>query len=90
MEIIDNISKTLKDDLAVGLKKDARVSIAASCFSMYAYSELKRQFEGISELRFMFTSPAFLAEKPEPKHREFYIPRLSREKSLYGSQGQRI
>jgi ERCC4-related helicase len=86
MEIIDNISKSLKDDLVVELKKDARVSIAASCFSMYAYSELKKQFEGISELRFLFTSPAFLAEKAEPKHREFYIPRLSREKSLYGSE----
>jgi hypothetical protein len=86
MEIIDNISKTLKDDLAVELKKEARVSIAASCFSMYAYSELKKQFEGIAELRFLFTSPAFLDEKPEPKHREFYIPRLSREKSLYGSE----
>jgi hypothetical protein len=36
MEIINNISKTLKDDLAVELKKEARVSIAASCFSMYA------------------------------------------------------
>jgi SNF2 family DNA or RNA helicase len=86
MEIINNISKTLKDDLAVELKKEARVSIAASCFSMYAYRELKKQFEGISELRFMFTSPTFLAENPEPKHREFYIPRLSREKSLYGSE----
>jgi hypothetical protein len=49
-------------------------------------SELKKQFKKIFELRFMFTSPAFLAEKAEPKHREFYIPRLSREKSLYGSE----
>jgi ERCC4-related helicase len=86
MEIINNISKTLQDDLAVELKNGAHVSIAASCFSMYAYSELKKQFENISELRFMFTSPTFLAEKPEPKHREFYIPRISREKSLYGSE----
>jgi hypothetical protein len=53
---------------------------------MYAYSELKKQFETISELRFMFTSPAFLAERPEPKQREFYIPRLNREKSLFGSE----
>jgi len=86
MEIINNISKTLKDDLAVELKADSHVSIAASCFSMYAYSELKKQFENVSELRFMFTSPAFLAEKPEPKQREFYIPRLNREKSLFGSE----
>ncbi|MDR1216336.1 MAG: DEAD/DEAH box helicase family protein, partial [Treponema sp.] len=86
MDIINNISKTLKDDLMVELKKDSRVSIAASCFSMYAYRELKKQFEGIAKLRFIFTSPAFLAEKNESKRREFYIPRLTREKSLYGSE----
>jgi SNF2 family DNA or RNA helicase len=86
MEIINNISKTLKDDLAIELKADSHISIAACCFSMYAYSELKKQFETVSELRFMFTSPAFLAEKPEPKQREFYIPRLNREKSLFGSE----
>jgi SNF2 family DNA or RNA helicase len=34
----------------------------------------------------MFTSPTFLADKQEAKQREFYIPRLSREKSLYGSE----
>ena len=86
MEIINNVSKTLKDDLARELQGKDRVSIAASCFSMYAYRELKKQFEGIAELRFLFTSPAFLAEKSEQKHREFYIPRLCREKSLYGSE----
>ncbi|MDR1100418.1 MAG: DEAD/DEAH box helicase family protein, partial [Treponema sp.] len=86
MDIINNISKTLKDDLIIELKKDSRVSIAASCFSMYAYRELKKQFEGVAGLRFIFTSPAFLAEKDEPKRREFYIPRLTREKSLYGSE----
>jgi hypothetical protein len=63
MNIIDNISRTLKDDLMVELKKDSRVSIAAACFSMYAYRELKEQFEGVAELRFIFTSPAFIAEK---------------------------
>jgi hypothetical protein len=86
MDIINNISKTLKDDLIVELRKDSRVSIAASCFSMYAYRELKKQLEGIVGLRFIFTSPAFLAEKAEPNRREFYIPRLTREKSLYGSE----
>jgi SNF2 family DNA or RNA helicase len=86
MEIINNVSKTLKEDLIVEIKKDAHVSIAASCFSMYAYRELKKQFETVSELRFMFTSPTFLAEKPAPQQREFYIPRLNREKSLYGTE----
>jgi hypothetical protein len=64
MEIINNISKTLKDDISIELKDASRVSIAASCFSMYAYGELKKQFDAVADPRFMFTSPSFLAEKP--------------------------
>ena len=43
MKLIDNISQTLKDDLKVELKKGSKVSIAAACFSIYAYRELKKQ-----------------------------------------------
>ena len=32
MEIIDNTSKTLRDDLAVELKQGSKLSIAAACF----------------------------------------------------------
>lgn len=41
--------------------------------------------EGIDELRFIFTSPAFITEKFDKQQREFYIPRLNRERDLYGS-----
>jgi hypothetical protein len=47
MNIINNIAKTLKDGLAVERKKDSRVSIAASCFSMYAYRELKNSLNPV-------------------------------------------
>lgn len=57
MEIINNISKTLKDDLMVEIKPESKISIAASCFSIYAFQELKEQLKGIKELRFIFTSP---------------------------------
>lgn len=40
MEIIDNITKTLKDDLKVELKNGSKLSIAAACFSIYAFKEL--------------------------------------------------
>ena len=53
---------------------------------MYAYRELKKQLESIDELRFIFTSPTFITEKAEKQKREFYIPRLSREQSLYGTE----
>lgn len=34
MELINNVNKTLRDDLAAGLKSGSRLSIAASCFSI--------------------------------------------------------
>ena len=51
MQIIDNINKTVKDDLQAGIHKGSRMSVAAACFSIYAYQELKKQLEGIDELR---------------------------------------
>ena len=86
MQIIDNINKTVKDDLQAGIHKGSRMSVAAACFSIYAYQELKKQLEGIDELRFIFTSPTFVTEKASKAQREFYIPRISRESSLYGTE----
>ena len=86
MKLIDNIQSTLKDDLLVELKKGSKVSIAASCFSIYAFEELKAQLKDIDELRFIFTSPTFVTEKANKQKREFYIPRLNRERNLYGSE----
>ena len=85
-KVIDNINYTLKDDLLNTVKQNSKVSIAAAYFSIYAYKELKKELEGIKELRFIFTSPSFIKEKPPKSKREFYIPRLSREKSLYGTE----
>ncbi len=86
MEIIDNINKTLRDDLKVEIKDGSKLSIAAACFSIYAFQELKEELKGIDELRFIFTSPTFTTEKAKKEKREFYIPRLNRERSLYGTE----
>ena len=86
MEIFNNITKTVKDDLQVTISPNSRVSIAAAFFSIYAFQELKEQLENIQELRFIFTSPTFVTEKAPKEKREFYIPRLEREKSLHGTQ----
>lgn len=86
MELIDNINNTLKKDLSNELHKGSKLSIAAACFSIYAFQELKKELNEIEELRFIFTSPAFLKEKFKKKKREFYIPRLNRERSLYGTE----
>lgn len=86
MQIIDNVNTTVKEDLQTVIRKGSRMSIAAACFSIYAYKELKRQLEGLDELRFIFTSPTFVKERASKVQREFYIPRISRERSLYGTE----
>lgn len=86
MKVFDNITDIVRDDMAETMKKGSKMSIAAACFSMYAYNELKKQLEGIDEFRFIFTSPTFIAEKANKQKREFYIPRLGREQSLYGTE----
>ena len=86
MEVINNTSKTLRDDLSVEIKEGSKLSIAAACFSIYAFQALKDELQGIDELRFIFTSPTFVTEKAKKEKREFYIPRLNRERSLYGTE----
>ena len=86
MELINNIGKTLRDDLMQQIHSGSRLSIAASCFSIYAFQELKESLKDIKELRFIFTSPTFTTDKTPKQQREFYIPRLDRERTLYGSE----
>ena len=88
MELIDNINRLLGDDLKQTLKPGARLKVAASCFSMYAFEALKAELEQVDELHFIFTSPTFVAEdvtdKIPKERKEFHIPKLNRERSLYG------
>lgn len=86
VKVFDNVTEIVRDDMASTISKGSKVSIAAACFSMYAYRELKKQLESVDECRFIFTSPTFVTEKAEKQKREFYIPRLNRESSLYGTE----
>ena len=86
VKVFDNITEIARDDMASTIEKGSKVSIAAACISMYAYKELKKQLESVDEFRFIFTSPTFVTEKAEKQKREFYIPRLNRENSLYGTE----
>lgn len=85
MKVINNVDETLKEDLEREIKKGSKLSIAAASFSIYAYDQLKKELEGIDQLRFLFTSPSFLKEKPKKEKREFQILRKERERNLYGS-----
>lgn len=86
MKVFDNINEIVRDDMIATIGKGSKVSIAAACFSMYAYKELKKQLESLDEFRFIFTSPTFIKDKQQKEKREFYIPKLNRENSLYGTE----
>jgi hypothetical protein len=90
MEIIDNINTLLGDDFKSTLRPNSKIKIAASCFSIYAYEALKKELEQIDSLDFIFTSPTFISNQVTDKlgkeKREFHIPKLKRESSLYGSE----
>ena len=84
-KLINNINERVIDDLRVRLSAKSKVSIAAASFSIYAFEALKKELENVEELRFIFTSPTFVKDKAEKEKREFYIPKLNRERNLYGS-----
>lgn len=89
VDIINNTSKLLGDDLKSELKSGSRLRIAASCFSIYAYAALKEELEKIDELNFLFTTPTFLSEQVsdniKKEKREFFIPKLS-EAGICGTE----
>ena len=90
MEVIDNINQLLGDNLKQTITPGSKLKIAASCFSIYAFESLKAELEKIDSLQFIFTSPTFVpgevTDKMKKEHREFHIPKLERERSLYGSE----
>ena len=85
MELLDNITRTVKDGMAGDLSKGGRLSIVAACFSIYAYHELKRQLEGLEELRFIFSAPVFTYERPAKAEGDGFSARLERERGLTGT-----
>ena len=84
-KVINNISERVIDDLQKRLSVNSTVSIAAASFSIYAFETLKNELESIEEMRFIFTSPTFITEKVKKEKREFFIPKLNRERNLYGT-----
>jgi SNF2 family DNA or RNA helicase len=90
MKVIDNINSFWGDDIKSELNHTAKLKIAAASFSIYAYEALKDELQKVDSVEFIFTSPVFTANKVSDKiskqHREFHIPKLQRERDLYGSE----
>lgn len=82
----NNITERVIDDLKQVLSSgNSQISIAAASLSIYAYEALKEELEKVDCVNFIFTSPTFYTDKSEKQKREFYIPKLNRERSLFGS-----
>ena len=83
----NNITERVIDDLRQTLASgNSQISIAAASFSIYAYEALKEELEKVECVNFIFTSPTFTTDKTEKQKREFYIPKLNRERNLFGSE----
>lgn len=90
MHVIDNVNQLFGDELRKQLSPNSKLKIAASCFSIYAYEALKKELKSIDKLEFIFTSPTFVpneaTDKFKKEEREFFIPKLGRERGLYGTE----
>lgn len=84
-KFFDNINDRVIDDIKTTIRAKSKIDIAAASFSIYAYQLLKKELEDIDELNFIFTGEVFTSEKSPRESREFYIPRLNAERSLYGT-----
>ncbi len=89
-ETIDNRTRLLGDDLKKEITDGTKLRIAASCFSMYAFDELKEELSKIKELNFIFTSPTFtkdaFSDNVKKEKKEFYILKQDRESNIYGNE----
>ena len=53
MEILDNVNRLLGDDLLESMQPNSRLAIAASCFSIYAFEALMKEFQQVESLEFI-------------------------------------
>lgn len=90
MQILDNVSHRVGDDLKGIIVRGARLKIAASCFSIYAFEALKDELAQVESLQFIFTAPTFVphevTDRMRKERREFFIPQARRESGVYGTE----
>ena len=85
MKLIDNVNSILKDDLIAEINQNDEICVVASCFSIYAFEELKSKLKDIKSFKFIFSSPTFTDSESPKEFREFYIPQIQREHSIHGA-----
>lgn len=89
MEILDNVSRFLGDDLKRSIIPGTKVAIAASSFSIYAFEALRQELEQVESLQFIFTTPTFVpsevTDRARRELREFHIPQPANENGFFGT-----
>lgn len=87
MTNIDNIKIKLGDDLKKTIAPKSKLKVCAAYFSMFAFSELKKELSKVKEFNFIFNSPTFLEDNGKnKKQKEFFIPPFVRERTLAGGE----
>lgn len=72
-KMIDNKRNgTVADELKQTIQKGSKLSVMTAYFTIYAFSELKKELDKIISIRMLFTDPRFFAEREELS-REYYI-----------------
>lgn len=86
MKMLNNIGPNrLGEALRGTLGQNAKMSIIASYFTIFAYGQLQNELQDVEELRFIFSEPTFvkrMAEAKEPK--EFAVLQRARERGVGG------
>ena len=86
IKTFDNKINIVGDDLKNSIKKDSKISVSTSLFSIYGFESLKKELKSIENLRFIFTDPTFLKTDEEKKNSKYFsINSINTQKSIAGS-----
>ncbi|HDR7661448.1 helicase-related protein [Bacillus wiedmannii] len=84
-KMLDNKkSGIVGDALKPYFKKDAKVAIMSSYFTIYAFEALKKELMKVAEVRFLFIDPTFTSENSTNEFLNY--GKSEREKKLSGSE----
>ncbi len=90
MDVIDNISSLLGDNLKKVIRPGAKLSVAASAFSIYAYEALKAELETVEAVEFIFTKPTYVPndvlDKADRQPRQFQLEESGAEQEFFGTE----
>lgn len=80
-KMLDNKENFVHAELEESIKKGSKLSIISAYFSMYAYYSLRKSFNKIDNLRFIYSKPTFL-KNHDKEAREYYID----NNSIFGNE----